>query len=325
MTRGLLAATISACSMPVLIRVLTRAGLHDRPNARSSHQVPTPRGAGIAVGIAIVAAAFDVDVLRVPVLLALALGAIGLADDVRSLQALPRFVAQIGIGVFGAAVLSTELESVHPVLLIFGILAGALFVAGYVNSFNFMDGVNGISVAATIVAAAAWLVAASKAPELRPAAIGSLGAALGFLPFNAPKARIFLGDSGSYFLGGWIATVSLLGLLHGADPLTMVAPLLLGTADTGTTLIRRIRRRERWHQAHREHIYQQLVDAGWSHSAVALYFGSAGLVLVGLAYAGGSSPTGRLLVSVPAVLVVIGYLYTPCAHRAVIKRPSIPT
>jgi UDP-GlcNAc:undecaprenyl-phosphate/decaprenyl-phosphate GlcNAc-1-phosphate transferase len=155
-----------------------------------------------------------------------------------------------------------------------------------VNAFNFMDGINGISGLHAAAIGLTWMVGGLLLSEPLAVLLGSVAAAaaLAFLPFNLPDARAFLGDVGSYFFGGWLAISAV--LLLGQLPLLLVVlPLLPYVADTAWTLVRRVRRGETWHEAHREHVYQRLVQAGWSHmrtsalvGALTLWCGAAGLV-----------------------------------------------
>jgi len=168
-------------------------------------------------------------------------------------------------------------------------IIGFFWIAGYTNAFNFMDGINGIaSLQATITGCGmALLVGTStgnfaSTPVLLSLLIG--GAALGFLPHNFPKARMFMGDVSSAPLGFLLAVVALwlaqtagwwlmipLGLLH--------ANFVL---DTAITLFRRILRGERWYDAHREHFYQRLIRSGRSHTFVTLWEAGLQLVTLGL-------------------------------------------
>jgi UDP-N-acetylmuramyl pentapeptide phosphotransferase/UDP-N-acetylglucosamine-1-phosphate transferase len=97
-----------------------------------------------------------------------------------------------------------------------------------------------------------------------------LGLATGFLPWNFPTARVFLGDSGSYLLGALIALLVTFGLSRGGSPLVLLAPGVVYSIDTGTTVIRRLAQRKNIFQAHREHTYQRLTDVLGSHVASAM-------------------------------------------------------
>jgi UDP-N-acetylmuramyl pentapeptide phosphotransferase/UDP-N-acetylglucosamine-1-phosphate transferase len=200
-----------------------------------------------------------------------AFGFVGLVEDLRGIE--PRRRLAIQCVAAGAAL---------PWLL--GDLSGptaweAIFAAGvwvwmvaYVNAFNFMDGINGISVAQALISGLAWCALGRWHHDLAVATGGVIlaGAAAGFAPFNFPRARMFLGDVGSYFLGAWSAAVVVLGLRAGLPPEAILAPVSLYLADTITTIVRRIRTGEPWYLPHRRHAYQQLVQLGWSHTRTTL-------------------------------------------------------
>jgi UDP-GlcNAc:undecaprenyl-phosphate/decaprenyl-phosphate GlcNAc-1-phosphate transferase len=277
LTAGLLATEVS-------IRALRAKGVVDVPNQRSSHTRTTVRGAGIgvaacAVVAALVAAALGQDqLLRVAVLVAI-FAALGFADDLLTLHAGVRLPAQLLLAV------ATVLVLPPPGGLIWAVLA-VIFIVGYVNAFNFMDGINGISGLHAAAIGLTWMVGGLLLSEPLAVLLGSVAAAaaLAFLPFNLPVARAFLGDVGSYFFGGWLAISAVL-LLGQLPLLLLLLPLLPYVADTAWTLVRRVRRGETLHEAHREHVYQRLVLAGWSHTrtsslmgALTLWCGAAGIV-----------------------------------------------
>jgi UDP-N-acetylmuramyl pentapeptide phosphotransferase/UDP-N-acetylglucosamine-1-phosphate transferase len=154
-------------------------------------------------------------------------------------------------------------------------LLGFLWIVGYTNAFNFMDGINGLAAGQAVVTGFGMALLGGMAPNgyhstpvLWSVAIAS--AALGFLPHNFPQARMFMGDVGSAPLGFWLAVLVLwLAMNAGA---WLLVPLVLLHAnfvlDTGITLLRRMMRGERWYAAHREHFYQRLVRSGKSHTFV---------------------------------------------------------
>ena len=193
------------------------------------------------------------------------LGALGLVDDVRSahggLSAGGRLGGQLAAGVTMASGIGGP-----------GLRAAAVAaVPGVVNVTNFMDGINGISgLTATV-----WGLNAVTSEDDRVAATGALvaGAGLGFLPWNVPRARIFLGDTGSYLLGGLMAS-GIIGSLRSPRPwhsaVQIGAPLLPYAADATQAIIRRRRAGHSLSEAHREHVYQRLVDdARLTHIQVA--------------------------------------------------------
>lgn len=316
--RGVLAsAAVTIGLLPRLIKELHNRTVIDQPVARSSHETPTPRGGGLApaagaiVGL-VVAFGLSTSSVIVVAVVAAAFGSLGLIDDLSSLSAGRRLVIQIAIAAAGVVPLSSGLAT-GLAFAILGVV-GSIWLVGFVNAFNFMDGINGISAIQVIVAGAAWgIVGTWKADDvLTGGGLIVAAAGLGFLPFNFPRARVFLGDVGSYFFGGWLAALSLVGLDRHATFEMAVAPLLLYVCDTGTTLIRRVTRGERWTEPHREHVYQRLVINGWSHAGAS---GFVGLVIAVSSLLGALTmlghAAGRMIADVALVLLMLAYLKTP--------------
>jgi UDP-N-acetylmuramyl pentapeptide phosphotransferase/UDP-N-acetylglucosamine-1-phosphate transferase len=287
----------------VAIRLLLpflRARALDRPNARSSHSVPTPRGGGIGIlvaalpGWALVPACGGIS--RQGLVVALAGGLLALVswlDDRRSLPAGARFLTQ---GAVVAAGLSTL---PHDQLLFAGglpFLADRIVLAlawmWFVNLFNFMDGIDGLAGGeAVAVCAGVILLAGLGMAETRLAwqAAVLLGGALGFLAWNRPPAKVFMGDVGSAGIGyllGWLLLKLWLG---GFWASALILPLYF-LADATVTLARRLLARQRVWEAHRDHFYQRAVRGGLSHRAVALRVAGLNLILIGIAVAGTAYP-----------------------------------
>jgi UDP-GlcNAc:undecaprenyl-phosphate GlcNAc-1-phosphate transferase len=187
-----------------------------------------------------------------------------------------------------------------------------------VNAVNFMDGINGISAAYAVGGGVAY---AFMGHVVGSTALQTLGlvvaaASLGFAPYNAPTAIVFLGDVGSYGLGAVLASLCLLSLVFGVPFEAALAPLAIYLADTGLTLARRIREGERLSSPHRRHTYQQLVAGGRPHGAVSASVGVLTLICAGL---GAASMTGSLLLRLGGdlvmLIVVAGYLSSPSLVR----------
>ena len=141
------------------------------------------------------------------------------------------------------------------------------------------------------------------------------GAAVGFLPFNYPRARAFLGDVGSYGLGAFLASAAMVALAKGIPVVIVVGPFVLYVADVGITLSRRAIRGEHLFTAHREHIYQQLIAQGEPAWLVAAGLGSVSLCCGLLGIAGARSGTATAEVGVVQAALVMGYLASPAVLR----------
>lgn len=270
---------------------LLRQRLLDLPGARRSHQQPTPRGGGVAILVSLAlawsfwpgaAAAW-----RQPMMLVILLGLLGWIEDrgevprrlrlVVQLLAATAFLWLVG-GIEAVRVLHVSLA--HPWLWS---LLGVIAVVWLVNLYNFMDGSDGLAAAQGL-----WgglLVAAlfHRAGEtaLAQMALAGAGAWGGFLLWNRPPARIFMGDSGSLALGAMMAACAVLGAVSGAFSIWvgfMVSSLFV--VDATATLLCRVIRGERWYTAHRQHAYQRLLDLGLGHGRVLVVYMLINVLLV---------------------------------------------
>lgn len=246
-------------------------------------------------------------------LVAISLGVVGALEDFRGVRPSRRFIAQLTIVTIAAVVvLDRVLDVGRPGLI--GLVGIVLWLVSYVNVFNFMDGINGISAAQTISAGVGLALMGDHIGSDHVAVGGSLvaGAALGFAPFNVPKARVFLGDAGSYFFGGWLALLSAVAFASGVPLHTVASPFLIYLADAGTTLTRRMLRGEAWSQPHRMHVYQRLTQMGWSHTlTTSIVLGAITVCIVlGIATID-ASPAGAIAAIGGMALPVGLYLASP--------------
>jgi len=319
---------ISALTCGFWIRFATARSVADAPGQRRMHQQVTPRGGGIGIALAVLAILvwqlFDksgsqlvlASTLAGIVIVALA----GLLDDFQRVGTLGKFVLQL------AAAICIALPWVDfkiPMLLIGA--AAAFTVLVLVNFWNFMDGSNGLAATQALLVALVLAVTA-RHPGSRLLALTLMASSAGFLPFNLPRAKLFMGDVGSHVIGACVATLLLWELAEGDIGLFPAFILVSAfTMDAGLTLVRRIIRGRRFWQAHREHLYQMAIRKGFSHSQVCLAYaawtGLAGLLALAVSaqpmplQAGVASAVAAL-----AVLIHVGlrrrWLTRPRALRA---------
>ena len=326
MSAPALALVLGIVFAPIGLTVLRRRVL-DHPSERSSHIVPTPRGGGVSIAIAATAAiAVGADVPmtgRVALAAApLAFGMLGFADDLQPVRPERRLVVQLLLSLGTAALILDDL--VGPILwqALFAV-AVVVWIVAYVNAFNFMDGLNGIATGTAIIGGAAWSLIgrAHDVYELEVAGAVLVLATAGFVPMNFPRARIFLGDAGSYFLGSWCAVCVVLGVRAGIPMVSMLAPTLAVIGDTSWTILQRARRGEQLMVAHRDHVYQRLVRQGWPHAAATFVVLVLGVVasLVGSTVVD-ADIGGRVAAAAVLVLLLAAYLSLPVLARS--RRPE---
>jgi UDP-N-acetylmuramyl pentapeptide phosphotransferase/UDP-N-acetylglucosamine-1-phosphate transferase len=299
---------------PIAIPLLRRRAI-DVPNLRSSHSVPTPRGGGAPIALGLVGAALLIQGTAAMIFAAAvaAFAAIGFADDLAGLTAGRRLLMQ-GLASLAIATALVDHARLPLAVLAAAVVVIAVWLIGFVNAFNFMDGVNGISAAHAVIGGAVYTALGlwRADPFLNAAGAAVAAGALAFLPWNAVRARVFLGDAGSYGLGMALAVLAAYSLIRRFPPEAALAPLGLYLADTGWTLQRRIRARERIFEAHRMHTYQQLCDGGWSHQRVTV---TTTAITTTISLLGAASLTSHPALRAAADLAALGiiavYLRSP--------------
>jgi len=265
-------------------QVARRSGLVDVPNARSSHIAPTPRGGGVAIvaftlGIAMINLALHQGPPGASMIWIVGGGVIAIAgalDDIRGLSVIARITTHFAVAALllvtcgGLPALPAPHGNIDLGAL--GWVLGGAAIVWSINLFNFMDGTDGLAAAqaifvfgaAVLLLAGDGAMATSDLPLLAAAA-----ASAGFLVWNFPPAKIFMGDVGSGFLGFAVAAGAVLTAGHG--PISLWTWLVLNgsfLADATTTLVTRLLRGQRGYEAHRSHAYQQLARKWKSHLAV---------------------------------------------------------
>ena len=323
---ALLAGLLSACLTWAIRPMMLRHALA-KPNARSSHRIPTPQGAGIAVIAAtlIVAAAIAGFVgapgLKMPLAVfgaTLFIAVVGLADDVSSIPVLPRLLLQ-GLAVAAVVVAAPDELRVVPALPLW-IERALLLLAGlwFVNLVNFMDGLDLMTVAEAVPVTAAvvllgWLGEIPASTTIVAAAL--CGALLGFSPFNRPVAKIFLGDVGSLPIGLLLGWCLLQLAFHQQFAAALLLPLYY-LADATVTLCRRLIRREPFWAAHRSHFYQRATDNGFTVWRVVSEVFALNMLLALLAIASTRLPSAAMTISLVLIgASAVGLLMGRFSHR----------
>jgi Fuc2NAc and GlcNAc transferase len=329
-----LGSFVMALVLTGVIRKLALAhGIMDIPNERSSHVNPTPRGGGVAivVGASVAAIAMKLAGIVPPATLAIvvlgggAVALVGFFDDRIHLSARVRLAVHFGAAGFAMYWIGgLPPMQIGERLVSFGwegYVLGVLGIVWSLNLFNFMDGIDGIAASqgAFMMLAGAGIALATGVSGVFPAlAIASGGACLGFLFWNWPPAKIFMGDAGSGYVG---YTLAVLALLAGRETATgLLVWLILGGlffVDATVTLARRLARRERVYEAHRSHAYQWLARRWGSHRSVTLLaLGINVLWLLPCAYFAAVHPRLAGLTALAALLpVVIGTCVAGAGRR----------
>lgn len=238
----------------------------DHPNSRSLHKFPKPRigGLGIIAGVCVASVFLSDWTLLVVMWGSFLLSAVSLLDDIRGLPVALRFTAHLMAA--ASCLLALGLSG-------WTLLAGILVVVWATNLYNFMDGSDGLAGGMAVLGFGALALAAWFGGSLQLAffCASIAAAALAFLYFNFPPARLFMGDAGSIPLGFLSAVLGILGTQQNVWP--WIFPLLVFSpfiVDASVTLVRRGMRGEKIWRAHRSHYYQRVVLLGASHRQLAL-------------------------------------------------------
>ena len=304
MTLLLAALPLLALLSAAVVRALIARPILDAPDARKAHPRPTPTAGGLGVlcalaaGVALLAAAGDPGLGEALPLLAgsFALGLVGLLDDRWHLPPLPRLMAQLAAAgaVIGAGIVPEPLAlpGVGEVVLgAAGAAVALLWLLAATNAANFLDGSDGLLGGSLLIAALMLALCAAVAgvPVVAALCLCLAAGLAGFLPFNWPPARIFLGDTGSQAAGFLLAGLALLLAEATGGVAVLAGPLLLAAHlfDAGFTLLRRALAGQALLRPHRTHLYQMAAQAGWAadrlarlHAGFALWHGLLALALL---------------------------------------------
>jgi UDP-N-acetylmuramyl pentapeptide phosphotransferase/UDP-N-acetylglucosamine-1-phosphate transferase len=339
---GVATACLTWMTVAILIRFASKIGLIDRPNERSLHSSPTPRGGGVGFVFAIVVFLVAVAIfgsrrfestesgslLPIGTYLgtALLIAAISLCDDFKSLGAGLRLLvhfaaaatALAGIGYFRyfsiPGLRTADFGWIGPALTF-------IWIVGLTNVYNFMDGIDGIAGMQGLIAGIAWAIAGTWQGSPVVAMLGLMlaGGCLGFIVHNWAPAKIFMGDVGSAFLGYSFSILPLLSLneaeragrtsFSAGIPIFALLVVWPFVGDGLFTFARRARRRDAVWRPHKTHLYQRLVRAGWTHARVTSLYAAWCVMslLAGLLWLSGYPIGGPIAVFFPPLSLLIVY------------------
>lgn len=326
----LVAAVISFAATPLVKKLAISVGAIDVPkDDRRMHKKPIPRLGGLAIFIAfVVSVLLFADIgreMRGILLGALIIVALGVLDDIHTLRALPKFLVQILAAVV-VVLHGCRIEFIsNPVvtssatyLRLGGVVSVAvtiIWIVAITNAVNFIDGLDGLAVGVSGISAATMLIVAILVAEQNVALIMAalFGACLGFIPYNFNPAKIFMGDTGSTFLGFILATMSIQGLFKLYAIISFAVPfLILGIPifDICFAVIRRLAKGQNPMTADRGHVHHRLIDMGFDQkqSVMITYMLTAILGLAAVVLTGSGEVKALILLGSVIIVGGIGFL-----------------
>ncbi|MCZ7535490.1 MAG: undecaprenyl/decaprenyl-phosphate alpha-N-acetylglucosaminyl 1-phosphate transferase [Acidimicrobiia bacterium] len=292
------ALAVALAATPVVARLALATGLVDHPGPLKVHRAPVAYLGGLAVAVAV---AGPIGAHRPALLAPLAAAlALGVADDALDVPPRLRLACEAGIGVLAGVVVPAPGMPTAQ-----GIALTAVIAVGLVNAVNLLDGLDGLAAGAALASALGFAALGAGA---RVPALALAGALVGFLAYNRPPARIYLGDGGAYLLGTALALCCVLALDGGGASAWLGAPLIVAVpaVDTAIAIARRFRARLPLFGGDRSHVYDQLVDRGWTAPAavLALVALQGALAVAGVAAGRLSAVVAGAITSVCAIAIV---------------------
>lgn len=316
-------ALVTFLVTPLVRRFALVRGLVDQPGGRKVHETPIPRLGGVAIFAGVVAAIVAqaageyllgwggtiVDggtarVRVVGVLVAMAIiFLVGLIDDLFTLSPGFKFAGQLlaaGVAVASGLKIAYVGNPLGGGLVALGLLSipiTLLYIVGFTNVINLIDGLDGLAAGVTMIAAGSLLVLAAQGNRLEAAALAAavIGACAAFLRYNFHPASIFMGDSGALFLGFTLSVISLMGVMKSTAAIALAVPLLIigvPIFDTASAIVRRVLHQRPIQEADRGHIHHRLLGRGFNQTQTVLiiYVWSAALALGGYAVRWAAGP-----------------------------------
>lgn len=302
------AAMVAFITVPLSKKIAFKLGAVAIPNARSMHTKPMPLAGGLSIIFGFIVAlfvamsiykGFEYTKMFGFVTGAIIIACVGLLDDIYNLSAKVKLLFQI-LAALVAVYTGTSFDYVtwpwHEYGFIhlgnWGRAISVVWIIGVINAINFIDGLDGLAAGISSIASICMMLIAiltNNVPVVILTAALS-GACLGFLPMNFNPAKIFMGDTGSTFLGFSLAIISIQGLLKSYTAITVLAALFvlgLPVFDTGFAILRRVVNKKPIYLADRGHLHHRLVDRGFSQkrAVLTLYMVSGGFGVAGVLYA----------------------------------------
>ena len=334
MPEYILAATVAMAFVliltPAVIKLAISTGAVDKPDARKVHKVPIPRIGGlgiyisfmIAVFVAVVSSNLDGESLREIIGLLLSASfivALGLVDDYKNLPAKVKLLGQILAAVIFVIGFDVKIDVItnpfgdYIYLDWIAVPATIFWLVGLTNTVNLIDGLDGLAAGVSAIASITILLVALKQNfflvSILTAALA--GGAIGFLFYNSHPAKIFMGDSGSMFLGFMLAGISVIGAFKSTATIALIVPILalgLPILDTTFAIVRRYRGGRPIFQPDKGHLHHRLLSLGFTHrqAVLLMYVISAMLGLSAVALTEVSSQFALMILIIVVIAIVYG-------------------
>ncbi|HHV71616.1 MAG TPA: undecaprenyl/decaprenyl-phosphate alpha-N-acetylglucosaminyl 1-phosphate transferase [Clostridia bacterium] len=330
----IIAVVIAYLLTPLVIKLAYGVGALDKPDKRKVHQKPTPRLGGLAIYLAFLAAVFyalpmeeEIKGILVGSSLIVLLGVI---DDLKQLSAKTKLLGQIAAA-FVLVGYGVRIEWItNPINGIFylnklSIPVTVFWIVGVTNTVNLIDGLDGLAAGVSTIASVTLLMVAFRFGQASTIFLTAAvaGACIGFLPYNFNPAKIFMGDTGSMFLGFVLSAIAVTGTLKSATTIALGVPILalgLPIIDTTCAIIRRYRNGTPIYKADKGHLHHRLLDMGMSQKkAVLVMYGISsvlGLTAIIL------SNLNNFILETILLLVVVLAIFLGARHLGVIGDKS---
>lgn len=324
------ACVVSLLVTPAVILLAKRTGAMDKPDARKVHKKPIPRIGGLAIYAGFMAAVIfvaikfglDAEMVRETVGLVLSgslIVALGLIDDYKNLPAKIKLLGQIGAAAVLVAAFDVRIDFVtdpfgdYIYLEWFAVPATMFWLVGLTNTVNLIDGLDGLAAGVSAIASFTIMLIALEQNFILVAVLTAAlaGAALGFLKYNFNPAQIFMGDTGSMFLGFMLAGISVTGAVKSVATIALVVPVFalgLPILDTTFAIVRRLRGGVPIFKPDKGHLHHRLLSVGFTQrqAVLLMYVISALFGLSAIALTAVSSQIAVLILFVVVVAIFYG-------------------